>query len=162
MSRKSVEDIFDDVESVDQYDLTLEENKNLRSLIADPSLDITHPVYQPIHDKLFFYLSSGYKDHELQGELCLNATDYSILKHKVPSELWDTYATTAHRWAGRRRARLIKTPSSADLALLQATDLTYSTKHINLDTRVDTSLSKDEEEKIARLFPSVPLQLPSP
>ena len=132
------------------------EQENLKSLLADVELDITHDFYLPIHEKLVFYLQHGYKDNEVQGEMSLTSQEMMQLKYKCPEGFWEKHQTSATKWLGRKRAKLLKHSTTSDLNIVQTLDPQWSPKKINMIiTPQDTALSQEEKEKIKTLFPSV-------
>lgn len=138
-----------------EFDFTEEESENLKLLLEDITLDITHKFYQPIHDKLIFYLQAGYKEKEVQGEMALTVSEMMAFKSQCPEGFWDRHFTSSRRWLGRKRANQLKTLQPHDLTILQTLDPEWSPKKININIdATDTALTDDERAHIKKIFPS--------
>lgn len=85
------------------------------ALIRDPDLTIDDPYYLPLKDKLALYLSSGYKDKEIQAEFTLSSQELSSLQAKVPDGFWERHRNSTQKHVARKRALLL-TSSPVDLS----------------------------------------------
>jgi hypothetical protein len=143
--------------SLDEFEVTPEQHQNLQDLLQDPSLTIEHPVYVPIHDKLKFYLESGYKDHEIRGEFGLTNDQFANLQAHTSLTWWEKHRIASNKWVARKRGYALRNKTPNDFAVLQSQDPSFSTKQVNLNLEAsDTALTAEEKLKIAQLFPSSP------
>jgi hypothetical protein len=134
------------------YDITEEERKNMMLLIEDISLDITHPFYTPIREKLNLYLEHCYKDEEIMGELGLTDSQFAALKDRVPAELWQKYKIQARKWLGRKRAKAMSRETGNDYMILQALDKEFNPKlHIEQEN-ITPELTEEERKRLREVF----------
>ena len=121
-----------------RLDLPPEIIESMKKLLNSNS-SLTEPEFEPIRDILDDFLSSGYKDHEIQAEFRLSALEMTTLDSKMEEMEpgWKLKERNArHRFTGRLRAEALEdAPIAQRLSLLGMLDSDFSPKS-NIDISV--------------------------
>lgn len=125
-----------------RLDLPPEIIESMKKLLNSNS-SLTEPEFEPIRDILDDFLSSGYKDHEIQAEFRLSALEMTTLDSKMEEMEpgWKLKERNArHRFTGRLRAEALEdAPIAQRLSLLGMLDSDFSPKS-NIDISVNKPL----------------------